>query len=109
MIKVISRRKLLVSAAGLALWVCAVPASAVMVSLSGFDPEPGNAVCSTVDYTVSRNLFTMTPITNHDILAGVPDYCDVRPYTAIPVPAAVWLIGSGLLGMVVVGRRRKMA
>lgn len=107
--KVISRRKLLVSAAGLALLVCAVPASAVMVSLAGFDPESGNAVCSSVDYTISHNLFTMTPITNDDLLAGVPDYCDARSHAAIPLPAAVWLIGSGLLGMVVVARRSEMA
>ncbi|MGB5395914.1 MAG: VPLPA-CTERM sorting domain-containing protein, partial [Gammaproteobacteria bacterium] len=25
----------------------------------------------------------------------------------VPVPAAVWLFGSGLIGLVAVGRRRK--
>ena len=44
---------------------------------------------------------------------------DGTPYTevyniavtpsAIPVPAAVWLFGSGLLGLVGVARRRKSA
>lgn len=31
----------------------------------------------------------------------------VRPISAVPVPAAVWLFGSGLLGLVGVARRKK--
>lgn len=32
---------------------------------------------------------------------------DITPVTAVPVPAAVWLFGSGLLGLVGVARRKK--
>ena len=34
---------------------------------------------------------------------------DVQIVPAIPVPAAVWLFGSGLLGLVVIARRKKAA
>lgn len=37
----------------------------------------------------------------------VPDSFEGRPPSEIPVPAAVWLFGSGLLGLVGVARRRK--
>ena len=30
-------------------------------------------------------------------------------FTVVPVPAAVWLFGSGLLGLIAVARRKKTA
>lgn len=32
----------------------------------------------------------------------------VRDYTVVPVPAAVWLFGTGLLGLIAVARRKKV-
>ncbi|MDT8283315.1 MAG: VPLPA-CTERM sorting domain-containing protein [Gammaproteobacteria bacterium] len=41
-------------------------------------------------------------------MGGVPLSLSITP-SAVPVPAAVWLFGSGLLGLVGVARRRKLA
>ena len=37
----------------------------------------------------------------------VANLSNVRAFTVVPVPAAVWLFGSGLLGLVGVARRRR--
>jgi hypothetical protein len=38
---------------------------------------------------------------------GGNDLSNITAYTVVPVPAAVWLFGSGLLGLVGVARRRR--
>jgi hypothetical protein len=52
-----------------------------------------NAACTVIDGTDGRG-------------AGLPDAGSV---TAVPLPTAVWLFGSGLLGMIGVARRKKPA
>jgi len=38
---------------------------------------------------------------------GGKDLSNIAAYTVVPVPAAVWLFGSGLLGLVGVARRKR--
>jgi hypothetical protein len=45
--------------------------------------------------------------TNYQGSAVFYDNLNFAPVTTVPVPAAVWLFGSGLLGLVGVARRRK--
>ena len=44
-------------------------------------------------------------ITIDDVIEGIA--YDIIPPSAVPVPSAVWLFGSGLLGLVGIARRRK--
>jgi hypothetical protein len=64
-----------------------------------------NCVAGTCDFTMSwTSLIVGGPFggnTGSWILNGT--------VSAIPVPAAVWLLGSGLVGLVGVARRRKSA
>jgi len=53
---------------------------------------------SYLSWTAARNLFAITRI-------GVQDYV----VQAVPLPAAAWLLGSGLLGLFAVARRKKTA
>lgn len=48
----------------------------------------------------AENIFALT-------LNGVQDYIvQIVPVSEVPLPAAAWLLGSGLLGLFAVGRRR---
>jgi len=64
-----------------------------------FGPTGGPAVAGNIGI---NNIFTLT--------AG--DTVHLESYfqvTAVPVPAAVWLFGSGLLGLIGISRRKKYA
>jgi hypothetical protein len=50
-------------------------------------------------------------LANTNDFSGLENYrlaksCDYQDMLATPIPAAVWLMGSGLFGLVAVGRRR---
>jgi hypothetical protein len=59
------------------------------LSGSGFDPTPASWSLSTQANSGNPTTYSMT-------------------IAAVPVPAAVWLFGSGLIGLVGVARRRRM-
>ena len=53
-------------------------------------------------------LYTIDQITGIATLVGTGSYSDIRGLAAVvPVPAAVWLFGSGLLGLIGMARRKK--
>ena len=65
---------------------------------SSFDSFLGSSISTTPDE------FGLYPT------LGITGHWDVSSFTAtvVPVPAAVWLFGSGLLGLVGVARRKKV-
>lgn len=65
-----------------------------VLSGNGFDPTP--ATWTLTAQSVDAGGGVVTPTTYSMTVA------------AVPVPAAVWLFGSGILGLVAVARRRKM-
>jgi hypothetical protein len=67
--------------------------SLFLVSQTAGAPNAANVYKS--DYTLTLNA------------AGVLSYN--APTSAVPVPAAIWLLGSGLMGLVGIGRRRNVA
>jgi hypothetical protein len=59
------------------------------------------------DFVGQRLQFGFLTVTGNDVPSGnFYDNVSLAP-SAVPVPAAVWLFGSGLLGLVGVARRRK--
>jgi len=79
-------------------------------------------IYTSVDFAVNRSNFSQTSSTvigpdgtpgapiqdSATFLNYSPNFNMTTTTTAVPIPAAVWLFGSGLLGLVGVARRKKM-
>ena len=67
--------------------------------LEVFDCTTGPDICQGVGIPMANGPFT----------GQIATFAGTGTATVVPVPAAVWLMGSGLLGLVGVARRRKHA
>jgi hypothetical protein len=73
-----------------------------LLTVTGPQPDyTQNFVGLTVDSGEAFNLITLTM---NDTLSGFQDFDEII-YT--PIPAALWLFGSGLLGLIGISRRKK--
>ncbi len=67
------------------------------------DPDTGDGIATPVAFTVNNISSLTVTISNQ---AGSAAWAlDDLSYTPVPIPAAVWLLGSGLIGLVAVRRK----
>ena len=74
-----------------------------------FDPFPGQNTGQFVGYS-STNAFTSVTLGLGALAnpsANNTFTVDTLRRTAVPIPAAVWLFGSGLIGLIGMSRRNK--
>lgn len=69
-------------------------------------PSMGTYNSATGAYTLSWNVNVVKQILNQNVTVGTATVILGGTATVVPVPAAVWLFGSGLIGLVGVARRR---
>ncbi|MDV3238638.1 MAG: VPLPA-CTERM sorting domain-containing protein [Gammaproteobacteria bacterium] len=84
----------------------------------GFGPAPAVATTTTWDITQIGSTITLTTLdTELDGINGtsftnmfgtISPVMDGSAVSAVPVPAAAWLLASGLMGLVGVARKRKV-
>jgi len=82
----------------------------LFVSNSGLAYDPDKDLFWNVDY--NGNLFSYDPNNSYSratALTGLGALDALAYVSSIPVPAAAWLFGSGLLGLVGMARRKKVA
>ena len=65
------------------------------------------AICPDTICTAGPRAYTWADFTNNG--GKIAELSNARAFSVVPVPAAVWLFGSGLLGLVGVARRKSRA
>ena len=91
-----------------------------VINVWNVNTAAGVTTYTSVDFAVNKSNFSQTSSTviGPDGIPGAPildsatflsfhPNFDMTTTSAVPVPAAVWLFGTGLLGLVGVGRRKK--
>jgi len=63
------------------------------------------AICPDTICTSGPRAYTSADFTNNG--GNIADLSNARAFSVVPVPAAVWLFGSGLLGLIGIARRKK--
>ena len=63
------------------------------------------ATCPDTICTAGPRAYTWADFTNNG--GNIADLSNVRAFSVVPVPAAAWLFGSGLLGLVGIARRKR--
>jgi len=85
----------------------------------GFGPAPAVATTTTWDIALSGSTITLTTLDGDgdgfygtsfmNAFGTIGPVMNGSAVSAVPVPAAVWLFGSGLMGLAGVARKRKVA
>ena len=85
-------------------------ATAALWSMGGsinLGDTPGWGNDTSINLTIQNNLSATTSASGE--IAWIQKKFSVTVPTVVPVPAAVWLFGSGLLGLLGIARRKKTA
>ncbi|MGB5472528.1 MAG: DNRLRE domain-containing protein [Gammaproteobacteria bacterium] len=64
-------------------------------------------ILTQANVSTSNHAFSSKESSGNPQIGNPGDYAPTLSITTVPVPAAVWLFGSGLLGLIGVARRRK--
>ena len=92
----------------------------VVQNISGFNfsiYNSSNALMSSTGSGIDSNFFSLGAGSYYAVVSGIASGTEGGKYSVslstepqpVPVPAAVWLLGSGLIGLVGVARRKEQA
>ena len=81
-----------------------------MTSATGIASDGSGLTAGNITFTPSSLAFVLAATTDQVTIVGgqgTTNYMGDWTVAAVPVPAAVWLFGSGLLGLVSLARKKK--